>query len=96
MKLVHITVHFEFADIIAQILDRCGVETYIRHGMVEGKDSEGKHMGTQVFPGNLTVFNAHVPEDKLDPLFEDLRTFREEKTAHEHIQALVLPVERQL
>jgi hypothetical protein len=96
MKLLHITVHFEFAEIIEGILDRHGVETYARHSMVEGKDREGKLKGTQVFPGNLTVFDARVPDEKLNALFDGLRAFREEKTAHEHIQALVLPIERQL
>ncbi len=96
MKLVHITVQFEFAEIVERILDRNGVATYARHSMVDGKDKDGKHMGSQVHPGNLTVFDAHVDEDKLDELFDDLRVFREEKTAHEHIQALVLPVERKL
>jgi len=37
-----------------------------------------------------------VPEEKIDALFEDLQAFRREKDAHQHLQALILPVERQL
>lgn len=96
MKLLHLSFHFEYADIIERILDQHEVSEYARYSMVEGKDRNGKHFGTQVFPGNVTVIQAQVPEDKIDALFEDLQAFREEKDAHRHLQVLVLPIERQL
>jgi hypothetical protein len=94
MKLLHLTFHFEYADAIELILDRHEIADYARYPMVEGKDREGKHFGTQVFPGGVTVVQAQVPEDKIDALFDDLRTFREEKAAHRHLQAIILPVDR--
>lgn len=96
MKLVHLTIHFEYAEVIVRLLDRQGLENYACHSMIEGKDREGKHMGSQAHPGNLSVFDVQVPDDRLDELFDALRAFREEKAAHEHLQALVLPIERSL
>lgn len=96
MKFLHIMVHFEFADRITRILDRHGVTTYARYSMIEGQDSEGKHYGTQVFPGNVSVIQAQVPEPRLDELMRQLQSFKEEKRAHQHLEALVLPVERRL
>ncbi|MCK4342720.1 MAG: hypothetical protein KAY37_13465 [Phycisphaerae bacterium] len=96
MKLLHLSFHFEYAEIIEQILDRHEVSEYARYSMVEGKDRDGKHFGTQVFPGNVTVIQAQMPENKIDALFDDLQAFREEKDAHRHLQALILPIERRL
>ncbi|MFO7907127.1 MAG: PG0541 family transporter-associated protein [Planctomycetota bacterium] len=96
MKLLHIMVHFEFADAITQILDQHGVTTYARYPMIEGKDSEGKHYGTQVFPGNVAVIQAQVPEPKIDELMDRFKSFKEQKRAHEHLEAVVLPIERRL
>jgi hypothetical protein len=96
VKLLHVTVHFEFADVIAAILDRHGTANYARYPMIEGKDADGKHYGTQVFPGNVTVIQAQVSEEKVDDLLRDLKTFKLEKQAHQHLQAVVLPIERRL
>jgi len=96
MKLLHLSFHFEYAEIITAILDRHEIAEYARYSMIEGKDRDGKHFGTQVFPGNVTVIQAQIAEDKIEALFRDLQTFREEKDAHRHLQALILPVERQL
>ena len=98
MKLLHVSFHFEYAEIIEQILDRHGVDDYTRYSMIEGKDRDGKHFGTQAFPGSVTVIQAQVPDDreKVDALFRDLQAFREEKDAHRHLQVLLLPVERRL
>ena len=96
MKLLYLSFHFEYAEIIDAILDRHGLSDYVRYSMVEGKDRDGKHFGTQVFPGNVTVIQAHIQEDKIDALFNDLQVFRKEKDAHRHLTALILPVERQL
>jgi hypothetical protein len=96
VKLLHLTFHFEYADIVAAILDRHEIADYARYSMVEGKDRDGKHFGTQVFPGNVTTIQAQVPDDKVDALCKDLETFREEKDAHRHLQALILPIEKRL
>lgn len=96
MKLVILTFHFEYTEIIEKMLDRIGVVDYTRFPMLEGRDSDGKHFGTQVFPGNSSVVHAQVPEQQLDKLFEQLSRFRESKPAHHHLQAMVVPIERRL
>lgn len=96
MKLVHVTYHFEYAEAVEEILDEHEIEDYVRYGMMEGRDEKGKHFGSQVHPGNVSVVQAQVPEETMDGLLEDLRDFRDAKEAHEHLEALVLPVERRL
>ncbi|MFW6169751.1 MAG: PG0541 family transporter-associated protein [Planctomycetota bacterium] len=96
MKLLHIMVHFEFADAITQILDQHDVTTYARYTMIEGKDSEGKHYGTQVFPGNVSVIQAQVSESSVDELLDRFQSFRQQKRSHQHLEVVVLPIERRL
>jgi tRNA A37 threonylcarbamoyladenosine synthetase subunit TsaC/SUA5/YrdC len=96
MKLLHLTVHFEYTDAVEQILLAHGVRDFARYPMVEGLDSDGRHYGNQAFPGNITVVQAQLEENQVDPLFQDLATFRGRKPAHGHLQALILPVERKL
>lgn len=96
MKLMQIAVHFEYTDDIEAILDRHDVQQFIQYPMMEGKDSDGKHQGTQVYPGNVTVFHAQVDPSQVDPLFNDLQQFRSAKSSHHHLQALVVPIERNL
>jgi hypothetical protein len=96
VRLVQISVHVEYSESIDAILDRAGVEDYVRYPMMEGKDRDGKHFGTQVFPGNFTIVQAQVPPDRIDRLMDELQRFREQKPAHRHLQALVLPIERRL
>lgn len=96
MKLMQITVHFEYADAITAILDHQGISHYVRYPMIAGKDREGKHYGTQVFPGNITVIQAQTPDSAIDALFRELKAFRDEKRAHRHLEAFVLPIERRL
>jgi hypothetical protein len=96
MKLVALNFHFEYTSAIEAILDRHGVADYVRFPMMEGKDIDGKHYGSQVFPGNSSVVHAQVPDEALDALLEELGHFRAAKPAHRHMQALVLPIERRL
>ncbi|MFW6161155.1 MAG: PG0541 family transporter-associated protein [Planctomycetota bacterium] len=96
MKWLHITFRFEFADAVEAILDRHGIQDFVRSPMVEGRDCDGKHYGSQVFPGNMTVVQAHVPDETVEPLLDDLREFREAREAHRHLRAVVLPVEQRL
>jgi hypothetical protein len=96
MKLVMLAFHFEYTDVIEAMLDRLGIADYVRYPMIEGKDLDGKHFGTQVFPGNSSVIHAQVPEETMDDLFDQLAQFRTAKPAHQHLQALVLPIERRL
>ncbi|MEX2381118.1 MAG: PG0541 family transporter-associated protein [Opitutales bacterium] len=96
MKFVQITVHFEYTDTVERLLDEHRVIDYVRYRMMEGKDCDGKHFGSQVFPGNFTVFHAQVAENQVDGLFAAMEKFRISKPAHRHLQAVVLPIERSL
>lgn len=96
MKLMHITVHFEYSDSVEAVLDNHKIRDFARYAMREGKDRDGKHYGTQVFPGNTTVYQAQVPDEQVDAIFEDLKAFKYGKPAHKHLEALVLPVEKRL
>lgn len=96
MKFVQISVYFEYSDVIEAMLDKHQVNDYIRYNMVDGKDPEGKHFGSQVFPGNFTVYHAQVSSDHLDALFADMEAFQTSRPAHHHMQAIVLPIERSL
>jgi hypothetical protein len=96
LKFVQISVHFEYGDAMEKLLDRLEIAHYVRYPMMEGRDRDGKHFGTQVFPGNFTIVQALVPAGSVDRLFEALRRFREQKPAHQHLEAIVLPIERRL
>ncbi|MFP4071549.1 MAG: PG0541 family transporter-associated protein [Desulfovibrionales bacterium] len=96
MKLVQIIFHFEFADRIERILDRRGIETFIRIPMVESKDRDGKHYGNKVFPGHSSLIEAQLEDGEVADLLEELQSFREEREAHRHLRALVYRVEEYL
>ena len=96
MKLVQVSFHFEYADSIDRIVEGRDVKHYVRYPQIVGYDREGKHDGSQVFPGNTAVVQAIVEDDAVDGLLEDLARFREAKRAHWHLEAIVLPVERRL
>ncbi len=96
MKFLHITFHFEYAEDIEEILDRHGVDNFVRYPMMEGKDKDGKHYGSQVFPGSTSVVQARITDEMVDPLFESLLAFRQAKQSHYHLEALIIPVERVL
>ncbi len=96
MKFLHLTFHFEYGESIEAILDQNEIRDYVRLPMMEGRDFEGKHYGTQVFPGSTSVVQAQIPEDKVDGVFNDLKAFKEERESHRHLQALLLPVEARL
>ncbi|MBS3733036.1 MAG: hypothetical protein KGY42_09020 [Desulfobacterales bacterium] len=96
MKFMHITFHFEYADNIEQILDRHEIENFVRYPMREGRDRDGKHYGTQVYPGSTTVVQAQVPDDQVADMLRDLKAFRDKKNSHRHLEALVLPIEQRL
>lgn len=94
MKLVVISVHFEYADVIEQIIDGHDVPHYFVFPRIEGRDNEGFHEGSQVHPGNLTAVHARMEDDAVDALLDDLQAFRVEKKAHRHLEAMVLDVQR--
>ena len=96
MKLVQVSFHFEYADSIDRIVESRGVKHYVRHPRIAGYDREGKHDGSQVFPGNTAVVQALVEDEAVDGLLDDLARFRQAKRAHWHLEAFVLPVERRL
>ncbi len=96
MKLLHISFHFEYAEDIEEILDRHEVDNFVRYPMMEGKDLDGKHFGSQVFPGNTSIVQAKITDEKVEPLLESLQAFRQAKQSHNHLETLVIPVERTL
>lgn len=96
MKLMYITCHFQFSEAIEAILDKHEIRDFVRIPMVESKDRDGKHFGSQVFPGNSSLIQAQIPEDKVEEILQDFKQFREEKTSHLHLEALVLPEEQRL
>jgi len=96
IKFLHLTYHFEYSEPIEEILDKHNIKDYVRIPMMEAKDCDGKHFGTQVYPGNSSVVQAQVEEDILPDLLKDLREFRDLKSSRRHLQALVLPVEQKL
>jgi hypothetical protein len=93
MKLVQMTFGFEFVEQIESILDRLGLQQYVRIPMVAGRDISGKHDGSQVYPGNVTLIIATVPDDAVDPLLENIEDFRNDRKSHGHLQAIVTNVE---
>ncbi len=94
MKFVHISVHFEYGKAMVEILDSHGVCDYVRYSMIESKDIEGKHFGTQVFPGNASVIQALVKEDVIEELFKELKEFKNKKMSRHHLRAVVFPIEK--
>lgn len=93
MKLVIVSVHFEYADVIEELVDRHEPDQYFVYPRIEGRDSEGFHEGTQVHPGNLTAMHIRMDDELVDGLLNDLDQFRQEKKAHHHLEAMVLNVE---
>ena len=96
MKLLHVTFHYEFSDAVEAILERHEIRAYVHYPMMHGKDSDGKHYGTKVFPGAISVVQAQVEDEKLGEVLESLSAFKKEKRAHYHLEALVFAVEKSL
>ncbi len=93
MKLLIVSVHFEYADTLEEIIDRHDVAHYFVYPSIEGRDSEGFHEGSQVHPGNLTAIHIRMDDEAVQPLLDDLEAFRLKKRAHRHLEAMVLPIE---
>ncbi len=96
MKFVHISVAFEYMEYLEELLDSHDVRNYVRYPRVHGRDPRGKHFGSQVFPGNFTVIQALVEDDRVDALLDELRAFRDAREAHLGTEAVVLPIEQRL
>ncbi len=96
MKMVHLTFPFQFVEEIERILDENKVENYSRIARIEGKDSSGKHEGSQIYPGNVTMIFAQVSDQSLQEVLDDLSEFRKSRKSHEHLQAAVLGIEQTL
>lgn len=96
MKLVHVSFQVQYTDLVEEILARQGLRAWARFGRVAGRDCDGRHEGSQAFPGNLTVIQAQVPDARVDTVLEALEEFRGTKRSHRHLEALVLPVERKI
>lgn len=96
LKLVQIYYHFEFSDAVEAILDRRRVGHFVRYSKVEGKDRDGRHYGSKVFPGSSAVVQALVADEEVDGLLQALREFKESEDSHRHLTAVVVPVESSL
>ncbi|MFW5921036.1 MAG: PG0541 family transporter-associated protein [Polyangiales bacterium] len=96
MKLLHITVQFQYADVIERMLESRGVREMVRHPRIVGHDSDGWHDGSQAFPGHMAAVHAQVDDGAVDEILDDLRRFRDQKPAHGHLCAAVLPIETTL
>lgn len=96
MKLVHISFRFEYTEDVDLILQENQVADFVLYPMIQGKGQDGKHFGTQVFPGNFSVVQAAVEDQQVEGLLNDLQKFRQSKKSHEHLRAWVLPVEQEL
>lgn len=93
MKLLHLTFRHEFSDVVEGILDRHGISDFVRHPMIQGRDRDGKHYGSKVYPGSITLVQALVEDRNIQGLLEDLGAFRGEKASHAHLRAALVPVE---
>ncbi len=96
MKLLQLSFRFEYRETMENILDGYQLTDYICYPMIEGKDSDGKLQGSKVHPGNMTVIQAQVSEEQIDSLLDELKEFKQAKPSHEHLQALLIPLERRL
>lgn len=96
MKLVHVSFQVQYTDLVEEVLARQGLRAWARYGRVAGRDCDGRHEGSQAFPGNLTVIQAQVPDARVDAVLDALEEFRGAKRSHRHLEALVLPVERKI
>jgi len=96
MKLLFIMYHFEYSEEIEAILDKHRIQDYVRHPMLESKDIDGKHFGSQVYPGNSSMVQAMIDEDTVQPIMDELQAFQQAKTSQHHVQAFVLPIEQRL
>lgn len=96
MKLVQISFHFEYADDIEELLDSHRIAHFVRHSMIQGLDSEGRQYGSKAFPGHITLIQARCDDETVPGLLDDLESFRTRKRSHNHLEALVLPVEERI
>jgi hypothetical protein len=96
MKLVHIVVQVQYTEAVEAILVAREVAAWTRNLRVAGRDRDGRHEGSQAFPGQLAAFVARLDDGRVDGLLESLREFRDARTTHGHLEAYVLPVEHAL
>ncbi len=96
MKLVRIAVQVQYGDAVQGILADLGVPAWTRHERIGGRDVDGRHDGSQAFPGSMTALVARVPDDEVGPLLDALEEFRGARATHRHLEAYVVAVERSL
>jgi hypothetical protein len=93
LKLVQIHYHFEFSESVEKILEQREVGNFVRYPMVAGKDRDGKHDGSKVYPGRSSVVQALVANEQAEELLADLESFKSAERSHQHLVAVVVPVE---
>lgn len=96
MKLLHLSVQVQYTDLVEAILGGEGLRMWARYRRIGGRDADGRHEGSQAFPGSLTVIQAQLPDERVEAVLDALQEFRREKSSHRHLEALVLPVEQRI
>jgi hypothetical protein len=94
VKLLYLSFPFQHTEAVESILRRHPLGNYVVYARVAGRNEEGRHDGSQAFPGSLAVIQAQLMEEDLEGLLKDLRAFREEKKKNRFLQALTIPVEQ--
>ncbi|MEX1211318.1 MAG: PG0541 family transporter-associated protein [Balneolaceae bacterium] len=97
MKSVLITCNMILSDEVLELLDHLDLRGYTRWDDVKGRGSnKGEpHLGSHIWPALNSAFMVILPEEKVDPLFDGIKTI-EEGGSQQGIRAFVWGVERMI
>ncbi|HVX89299.1 MAG TPA: hypothetical protein VG940_10260 [Gemmatimonadales bacterium] len=93
MRLFFLSYAGSDPDRIARRLDAGGVPGHTRLAPAHGHGLTGPREGTRVWPGEVTVFTAVVPDDRATALADLLRAESATLPIGERLHVAVLPVE---
>lgn len=94
MKSVFIAYNQALTEKVELVLDKLQIKGFTRWTQVKGRGSESgePHMGTHTWPALNETILTIVPDDKLAPLLERLRSLNS-KTEMQGLRAFVWNVE---
>ncbi|HBG86162.1 MAG: hypothetical protein GXY94_09535 [Bacteroidales bacterium] len=94
MKSVFIAYNQALTEKVELVLDKLQIKGFTRWTQVQGRGSESgePHMGTHTWPALNETILTIVPDDKLAPLLERLRSLNS-KTEMQGLRAFVWNVE---
>jgi hypothetical protein len=95
MKLLYLTLEYQYAPRVVEVLENRGVANYLYVPRVHGRDAAGRHEGSQVFPGYMAMFWVHLEDQDPAELLSEIRG-EEGETKRKNLSALVLDVEKRL